>query len=159
MAKIANALTISEIEQILYAKNPHYETRSWNAEGVECRRDRHRYSGQAYEFPIDIFTAAVHSAWPGFLAGFDRYRALVGRCFQDPDPRREMAQARDRQVLGCARLGSSFSTAECGMNRAFPRRYALKHDGLRRFLASEEETSAADRALLMLAGHRTVNTP
>jgi hypothetical protein len=39
------------------------------------------------------------------------------------------------------------------------RRYALKHDGLRRFLASEEETSAADRAILMLAGHRTVNTP
>jgi Dynamin family len=39
------------------------------------------------------------------------------------------------------------------------RRYALKHDGLRRYLASEEETNASDRALLMLAGHRTINTP
>lgn len=39
------------------------------------------------------------------------------------------------------------------------RRYALKHDGLRRYLASEEETKAAARALMMLAGHRTLNTP
>ena len=39
------------------------------------------------------------------------------------------------------------------------RRFALKHDGLRRYLASEEETQAAERALLMLAGHRTLNTP
>jgi hypothetical protein len=39
------------------------------------------------------------------------------------------------------------------------RRFALKHDGLRRYLASEEETNAADRALLILAGHRTINTP
>ncbi len=39
------------------------------------------------------------------------------------------------------------------------RRFALKHDGLRRYLASEEETNASDRALLMLAGHRTINTP
>lgn len=39
------------------------------------------------------------------------------------------------------------------------RRYALKHDGLRRYLASDEEAKAADRALLVLAGHRTLNTP
>lgn len=38
-------------------------------------------------------------------------------------------------------------------------RYALKYDGLRRHLASDEETSAADRALLLLAGHRAINTP
>jgi hypothetical protein len=38
-------------------------------------------------------------------------------------------------------------------------RYALKHDGVRRHLASDEETSAADRALLLLAGHRAINTP
>jgi len=63
MVKIANALTISEIEQILYAKNPHYETRSWNAEGVECRRDRHRYSGQAYDFTTDVLQ--LRFAQPG----------------------------------------------------------------------------------------------
>lgn len=38
------------------------------------------------------------------------------------------------------------------------RRYALKHDGLRRYLASDEEEKAAERALVMLAGHRTLNT-
>jgi hypothetical protein len=37
------------------------------------------------------------------------------------------------------------------------RRYALKHDGLRRYLASDEETRAADRALMVLAGHRRLN--
>jgi small GTP-binding protein len=39
------------------------------------------------------------------------------------------------------------------------RRYALKHDGLRRYLASEEEVHAAERALRVLAGHRALNTP
>jgi small GTP-binding protein len=38
------------------------------------------------------------------------------------------------------------------------RRYALKHDGLRRYLASDEEEKAAERALVMLAGHRILNT-
>jgi hypothetical protein len=38
------------------------------------------------------------------------------------------------------------------------RRYALKHDGLRRYLASDEEDKAAERALMVLAGHRTLNT-
>lgn len=37
------------------------------------------------------------------------------------------------------------------------RRYALKHDGVRRDLASEEELSAAKRALILVAGHRNVN--
>jgi small GTP-binding protein len=39
------------------------------------------------------------------------------------------------------------------------RRYALKHDGLRRYLASDEETKAADRALMVLAGHRALKLP
>jgi small GTP-binding protein len=38
------------------------------------------------------------------------------------------------------------------------RRSALKHDGVRRYLMSDEETNAAQRALAMLAGHRTLNT-
>lgn len=37
------------------------------------------------------------------------------------------------------------------------RRYALKHDGVRRFLATAEELTAARRALLSVAGHRNVN--
>jgi hypothetical protein len=36
-------------------------------------------------------------------------------------------------------------------------RYALKHDAVRRFLETREEATAAERALLVLAGHRNVN--
>jgi Dynamin family len=39
------------------------------------------------------------------------------------------------------------------------RRYALKHEGIRRHLVSAEETQAAARALLLLGGHRSLNTP
>jgi Dynamin family len=39
------------------------------------------------------------------------------------------------------------------------RRYALKHEGLRRDFASDEETRAGERALLLLGGHRSLNTP
>lgn len=38
-------------------------------------------------------------------------------------------------------------------------RYALRHDALRRYLTSEEERSASQLALLLLAGHRSVNAP
>ena len=37
------------------------------------------------------------------------------------------------------------------------KRYALKRDAVRRHLLSDEETAAARRALLLLAGHRNVN--
>jgi hypothetical protein len=39
------------------------------------------------------------------------------------------------------------------------RRYALKHEGVRRYLASAEELEAGKRALLLLGGYRTLNTP
>ena len=37
------------------------------------------------------------------------------------------------------------------------KRYALKRDAVRRYLLTEEETAAAHRALLLLAGHRNVS--
>lgn len=37
------------------------------------------------------------------------------------------------------------------------KRYAIKHDGVRRYLASEEETTAAERGLLLITGRRQVN--
>jgi hypothetical protein len=37
------------------------------------------------------------------------------------------------------------------------RRYALKYDGMRRYLANAEELTADRRALMVLAGHRNVN--
>jgi hypothetical protein len=80
MAKITNALTISEIERILYAKNPHYEARSWTAEGVECRRDRHRYNGQLYAFTLEIlqlrFAQPSRSPWEVFIVN-ERWMAGI----------------------------------------------------------------------------------
>jgi small GTP-binding protein len=38
-------------------------------------------------------------------------------------------------------------------------RYALRHDALRRYLTSEEERRASQLALLLLAGHRSINAP
>lgn len=37
------------------------------------------------------------------------------------------------------------------------KRYAIKYDGIRRHLASQEETAAAELGLLLAAGHRQVN--
>lgn len=37
------------------------------------------------------------------------------------------------------------------------KRFAIKHDGLRRHLASQEEATAAERGLLLIAGRRQVN--
>ena len=37
------------------------------------------------------------------------------------------------------------------------KRYAIKHEGVRRYLASEEETTGAERGLLLMAGRRQVN--
>lgn len=39
------------------------------------------------------------------------------------------------------------------------RRHAVKHDALRRYLASHEESTAAERAVLLVAGCRQVNIP
>jgi len=38
-------------------------------------------------------------------------------------------------------------------------RYALRHNALRRYLASEEERRASQLVLLLLAGHRSVSAP
>jgi hypothetical protein len=37
------------------------------------------------------------------------------------------------------------------------KRYAIKHDGVRRHLASEEEATAAERGLLLVTGRRQLN--
>jgi hypothetical protein len=37
------------------------------------------------------------------------------------------------------------------------KRYAIKFDGARRYLASDEETAAAENGLSLVAGHRRVN--
>ena len=54
MAKITKASIISDIEYIVDAPSPAIERRRWQVQGVECLRDRHRFSGQSYVFAIDV---------------------------------------------------------------------------------------------------------
>jgi hypothetical protein len=54
MAKITKASIISDIEYIVDAPSPAVERRRWQVQGVECLRDRHRFSGQSYGFAIDV---------------------------------------------------------------------------------------------------------
>jgi len=54
MAKIAKASVISDIEYIIDAPSPAIGRHSWQVQGVECSRDRHRFSGQSYVFTIDV---------------------------------------------------------------------------------------------------------
>lgn len=54
MAQVNNARAIRDVELILNGGCPHYEARRWTAAGAECRRDRHRYTSQGYEFSVEI---------------------------------------------------------------------------------------------------------
>jgi hypothetical protein len=54
MKRVGNAQTIADIEFVVDAPTLSDPRHSWSAYGVECTRDRHRYSGQAYEFNIEI---------------------------------------------------------------------------------------------------------
>jgi polyphosphate kinase 2 (PPK2 family) len=67
MKRIGNAQTISDIEFVIAAPALSDPRQSWTAYGVECTRDRHRYSGPAYEFNIQIVdlrkTKAGRIAW------------------------------------------------------------------------------------------------
>lgn len=54
MPRIGNARTIADIEFVIDAPSPGSEKTSWLSHGVECSRDRHRFSGQAYSFSIEV---------------------------------------------------------------------------------------------------------
>ncbi len=68
--------------------------------------------------------------------------AMLAAAVQDGDLLRSMLQ---RQATVLERYAEDM------------RRYALKHDGVRRYLASQEETTAAERGLLLVTGRRQVN--
>jgi len=53
-----------------------------------------------------------------------------------------------------ARLADAALLERCSEDM---KRYTIKHEGVRRYLASEEETTAVERGLLLIAGHRQVN--
>lgn len=94
--------------------------------------------------------------------------SIVGRVRQHPDgaigslsqlclPHARLLVA----AVGDVRLRIKLIAREAAILRRTAedmRRYALRHDGVRRYLASEEEKGAAQKALSMIAGHRTLNT-
>lgn len=67
MRRIGNARTIADIEFVIDAPSPGSEQTSWIAHGVECARDRHRFSGQTYSFSFEIthlrFNASPRRHW------------------------------------------------------------------------------------------------
>lgn len=55
MNRLSTWYTITEIEAIVGKSAPRgRDTHHWQAEGVDCTRTRHRYSGPHYDFTIDI---------------------------------------------------------------------------------------------------------
>jgi hypothetical protein len=54
MKRVGNSRTISDIEFVIDAPSLGDPKCSWSANGVECTRDRHRFSGQSYEFTIEV---------------------------------------------------------------------------------------------------------
>jgi len=65
MARIANARTIADIEFVIDAPGLGSDRTSWLAHGVECSRDRHRFSGQAYSFSFEILHLRLNGAARG----------------------------------------------------------------------------------------------
>lgn len=67
MKRVGNAQTISDIEFVINAPALGDPRHSWTAHGVECTRNRHRYSGLDYEFNIEIVdlrrTKAGRTSW------------------------------------------------------------------------------------------------
>ncbi|MFD2181682.1 hypothetical protein [Rhodoplanes azumiensis] len=53
MGRVGNARTIADIEFVIEAAAIGDTRRSWTVEGVDCTRDRHRFSGPAYSFTIE----------------------------------------------------------------------------------------------------------
>lgn len=54
MARIGNARTIADIEFVIEAPSLGSDVTAWQAHGVQCTRDRHRYSGQAYSYAFEV---------------------------------------------------------------------------------------------------------
>jgi hypothetical protein len=53
MKRVSNSRNIGDIEFVIETLSVGDGKRSWTAHGVECTRDRHRFSGQAYDFTIE----------------------------------------------------------------------------------------------------------
>ncbi len=66
MKRVGTARTIADIEFVIDAPGVGDPRRCWQAYGVECQRDRHRFSGPTYSFTVDIVDlrlAKANGSW------------------------------------------------------------------------------------------------
>jgi hypothetical protein len=54
MKRVGNANTIADIEFVIDAPSLGDSRHSWTVHGVDCTREWHRFSGQYYEFNIEV---------------------------------------------------------------------------------------------------------
>jgi hypothetical protein len=54
MKRVGTARTIADIEFVIDPPSIGDPRRCWQAYGVECQRNRHRFSGSTYSFTIDV---------------------------------------------------------------------------------------------------------
>ncbi len=54
MKRVGNSRTISDIEFVIDAPGLGDTRHAWTAHGAECTRNRHRFSGQTYDFTIEV---------------------------------------------------------------------------------------------------------
>lgn len=59
--RLGNARTIADIEFVIDAPSAGNDHASWSAYGVECSRDRHRFSSPVYAFTLEL----VHLRFAG----------------------------------------------------------------------------------------------
>lgn len=54
MPRLSNARTIADIEFVLETSSLAPDASAWQSYGVDCTRDRHRFSNPGYAFIIDV---------------------------------------------------------------------------------------------------------
>jgi hypothetical protein len=54
MPRISNVRTIADIEFVINAPSAGSDQAAWKAHGVDCSRDRHRFSSQTYSFSFEL---------------------------------------------------------------------------------------------------------
>jgi hypothetical protein len=63
MTGISSARTVADIEFVAEIGRHPNNAAEWHIHGVNCRRDRHRFSAASYEFTIDV-TLLSHAGSP-----------------------------------------------------------------------------------------------
>lgn len=94
MKRVGNAQTISDIEFVIDAPALGDPRAAWTAHGVECTRNRHRYSGPDYDFNIEIVDLRRAKA------GRASWRVLiVTESWHDTDTKNEIRNTKWLRVL------------------------------------------------------------